>query len=114
MMAYVHVFMAYLKFINREFHWDLSSLLLILQLMQFLVILREFVACCWEYLFHCQNSPEFADFKRDKTLNASEELVFFDVISLFPKILPLKLRGETQRRHFPRTKNFFACGGYYS
>ena len=29
-------------------------------------------------------------------------------------ILPLKLRGETQRRHFPRTKNFFACGGYYS
>ena len=40
--AYVHVFMAYLKFINREFLWDPLSLLLILRLMQFLVILREF------------------------------------------------------------------------
>ena len=104
MMAYVHVFMAYLKFIKREFHWDLSSLLLILQLMQFLVILREFVACCWEYLFHCQNSPEFADFKRDKTLNASEELVFFDVISLFPKILvdlAVKVAGRNSEKTLP-------------
>ena len=31
-----------LKFINREFLWDPLSLLLILRLMQFLVILREF------------------------------------------------------------------------
>ena len=60
----VHAFMAYLKFINREFHWDLSSLLLILQLMQFLVILREFVACCWEYLFHCQKFTRICGFQK--------------------------------------------------
>ena len=34
-----------------------------------------------------KNSCEFADFIRDKTLNACEELVSFDVVSLFTKIL---------------------------
>ena len=34
-----------------------------------------------------KNSYEFADFIRDKTLNACEELVSFDVVSLFTKIL---------------------------
>ena len=33
-----------------------------------------------------KNSCEFADFIRDKTLNACEELVSFDVVSLFNKI----------------------------
>ena len=33
-----------------------------------------------------KNSCEFADFIRDKTLNACEELVSFDVVSLFTKI----------------------------
>ncbi|CAH3118358.1 unnamed protein product, partial [Pocillopora meandrina] len=33
-----------------------------------------------------KNSFEFADFRRDKTLNACEELVSFDVVSLFTKI----------------------------
>ena len=32
-----------------------------------------------------KNSCEFADFRRDKTLNAFEELVSFDVVSLFTK-----------------------------
>ena len=47
-----------------------------------------------------KNSPEFADFIRDKTLNACEELVFFDVFSLFPKILvdlAVKVAGEKLR-----------------
>ena len=33
-----------------------------------------------------KNSCEFADFIRDKTLNACEKLVSFDVVSLFTKI----------------------------
>ena len=33
-----------------------------------------------------KNSCEFADFIKDKTLNACEELVSFDVVSLFTKI----------------------------
>ena len=33
-----------------------------------------------------KNSCEFSDFIRDKTLNACEELVSFDVVSLFTKI----------------------------
>ena len=32
-----------------------------------------------------KNSCEFADFIRDKTFNACEELVSFDVVSLFTK-----------------------------
>ena len=32
-----------------------------------------------------KNSGEFADFIRDKTLNACDELVYFDVVSLFTK-----------------------------
>ena len=77
--AYVHVFMAYLKFINREFLWDPLSLLLVLRLMQ---------VC------------EFADFTRDNTLNACEELVYFDFVSLFTKIpvdLAVKVAEERLR-----------------
>ena len=37
-----------------------------------------------------KNSCEFADFIRDKTLNAGEKLVSFDVVSLSTKI-PLDL-----------------------
>ena len=40
------------------------------------------------------------NFIRDKTLNACEELVFFDVFSLFPKILvdlAVKVAGEKLR-----------------
>ena len=51
-----------------------------------------------------KNSPEFADFKRDKTPNASEELVFFDVISLFPKILvdlAVKVAGRNSEKTLP-------------
>ena len=37
--------------------------------------------------FIVKNSSEFAHFIRDKPLNAYEELVSFDVVSLFTKIL---------------------------
>ena len=43
---------------------------------------------------------EFADFIRDKTLNASEELTSFDVVSLFTKIpvdLAVKVAEERLR-----------------
>ena len=87
--AYVHVFVAHLKFVNREFLWDLSSLFLILRLMHFWFSCENIVACCWGYLLHSvKNSCEFADFFRHKTLNACEELLSFDVVSLFTKIPP--------------------------
>ena len=44
-----------------------------------------------------KNSCEFADFIRDKTLNACEELVSFDVVSFFTKIpvdLAVKVAGK--------------------
>ena len=47
-----------------------------------------------------KNSCEFADFIRDKTLNACEELVSFDVVSLFAKIpvdLAVKVAEERLR-----------------
>ena len=55
--------------------------------MQFLVILQEFCRLLLGIQITLKNSCEFADFIRDKTLNACEELVFFDVVLLFTKIL---------------------------
>ena len=56
--------------------------------MQFLVILREFCRLLFGNTdFTVKNSCEFAHFIRDKPLNACEELVSFDVVSLFTKIL---------------------------
>ena len=51
-----------------------------------------------------KNSCEFADFIRDKTLSACEELVSFDVVSLFtriPLILPLRLRRRDSEKMLP-------------
>ena len=48
-----------------------------------------------------KNSCEFADFTRDKTRNACEELVSFDVVSLFTKIpvdLAVKVAEERLRK----------------
>ena len=47
-----------------------------------------------------KNSCEFADFIRDKTLNACQELVSFDFVSLFTKIpvdLAVKVAEERLR-----------------
>ena len=45
-----------------------------------------------------KNSCEFADFIRDKTLNAGEKLVFFDVVSLSTKIsLDLVVKNAEER-----------------
>ena len=44
-----------------------------------------------------KNSSKFADFIRDKTLNACEELASFDVVSFFTKIpvdLAVKVAGK--------------------
>ena len=52
-----------------------------------------------------KNSCEFADFLRDKTLNACEELVSFDVVSLFTKIpvdLAVKVAEERLREDASR------------
>ena len=54
--------------------------------MEFLVISREFFSpVVRDTDYTVKNSCEFADFRRDKTLNAFEELVSFDVVSLFTK-----------------------------
>ena len=49
-----------------------------------------------------KNSWEIADFIRDKTLNACEELVSFDVVSLFTKIL-VDLAVPEERVKFPHS-----------
>ena len=41
----------------------------------------------WNTDYTVKNSCEFADFIRGKALNAGEELVSFDVVSLFTKII---------------------------
>ena len=64
-----------------------------------------------------KNSCEFADFIRDKTLNACEELVSFDVVSFFTKIpvdVAAKVAEERLREDASLGQRTFACGGYYS
>ena len=113
--AYVHVFVAHLKFINREFFWDLSSLFLILRLMHFWFSCENIVACCWGYLLRSvKNSCEFADFFRHKTLNACEELLSFDFVPLFTKIPPdlaVKVAEERLREDASLGQR---TGGYHS
>ena len=61
-----------------------------------------------------KNSGEFADFIRDKTLNACEELVSFDVVSLFTKIpvdLAVKVAEERLREDASLGQR---TGGYHS
>ena len=63
-----------------------------------------------------QNSCEFADFMKDKTLNTWEELVSFDVISLFTKIpVDLTVKDAVERRRdsekmLPPDKELFVRG----
>ena len=57
-----------------------------------------------------KNCCEFANFIRDKTLNACEELLSFDVVSLFTKIpvdLAVEFAEERLREVVSRTKNLF-------
>ena len=57
-----------------------------------------------------KNSCEFADFIRDKTLNAREELVSIDVVSFFTKfqlIFPLRLRRRDSEKTLPWDKELF-------
>ena len=61
-----------------------------------------------------KNSCEFADFIKDKTLNACEELVSFDVVSLFTKIpvdLAVKVAEERLREDASLGQR---TGGYHS
>ena len=65
-----------------------------------------------------KNSCEFADFIRDKTLNACEELVSFDVVSLFTKIpvdLAVKVAEERLREDASLgQRTSLPVRGYYS
>ena len=58
--------------------------------------------------YNVKNSCEFADFISDKTLNACEELVSFDVVSLFTKksqlMLPLRSRRRDSEKMPPYDK----------
>ncbi|CAH3115773.1 unnamed protein product, partial [Pocillopora meandrina] len=60
-----------------------------------------------------KNSCEFADFIRDKTLNACEELVSFDVVSLFTKIpVDLAVKGNLETSVYRKpthTDKYLAC-----
>ena len=58
--------------------------------------------------YNVKNSCEFADFISDKNLNACEELVSFDVVSLFTKksqlMLPLRSRRRDSEKMPPYDK----------
>ncbi len=62
-----------------------------------------------------KNSYHFAESIRGKTLNAEEELVSFDVVSLFTKIpvdLDIKVARKSLRQDATEfiTKNILTCG----
>ncbi|CAH3170211.1 unnamed protein product, partial [Pocillopora meandrina] len=57
-----------------------------------------------------KNSCEFADFIRDKTLNACEELVSFDVVSLFAKIpVDLAVKGNLETSVYRKPTHTDKC-----
>ena len=59
-----------------------------------------------------KNSLEFADFIRGKTLDAEDELVSFDVVSLFTKI-PVDLAIEVAKKRLREGVSLLACGLSY-